>query len=93
MQHDVHHKVTPLSMCQAILDARGANTNGGAEAVAMAERQADVLTLRAGSGDPSAVPTICRISAALKYPPGMKNLNSNCMRKDNTSCNCLEALD
>jgi hypothetical protein len=46
MQHDVHHKVTPLSMCQAILDARGANTNGGAEAVAMAERQADVLTLR-----------------------------------------------
>ncbi|KAG0559122.1 hypothetical protein KC19_10G080700 [Ceratodon purpureus] len=55
---------------QAILDARGANTNGGAEAVAVAERQADMLTLRAGSGDPSAVPTICRISAALKYPPG-----------------------
>jgi len=59
-------------MSQAILDARGANINGGAEAVAFAERQADMLTLRAGSGDPSAVPTICRISAALKYPPGMQ---------------------
>lgn len=59
-------------MPQAILDAKGANTNGRAEVVAFVERQADMLTLRAGSGDPSAVPTICRISAALKYPPGME---------------------
>lgn len=54
------------------MEARGANPNGGAEAIASAERQADMLTLRAGSGDPSAVPTINRVSAAFRtYPPGM----------------------
>lgn len=82
-----------MLLAQAILDARGANTNGGAEAVAVAERQADLLTLRAGSGDPSAVPTICRISAALKYPPGMKISILNFMKKDDISCSCLEAMD
>ena len=78
-------------MAQAILDARGANTNG-TEAVAVGERQVDMLTLRAGSGDPSAVRTICRTSAALKYPPGMKISTLNCMKND-LSCRYLEALD
>ncbi|XP_024384467.1 AUGMIN subunit 5 isoform X1 [Physcomitrium patens] len=55
---------------QALLDTRGVATNAGTEAVVAAERHADMLTVRAGAGDPSAVPTICRISAALKYTPG-----------------------
>lgn len=57
---------------QAMLDAMGASTSGGAEAVAVAERHADTLTARAGSGDPSAIATVCRVSAALHHIPGEK---------------------
>lgn len=42
----------------------------GPEAVASAEKNAAFLTARAGAGDPSAVPSVCRISAALQYPAG-----------------------
>lgn len=48
----------------------GTNASTGPEAVATAERHAAVLTARAGARDPSAVPSICRISAALQYPAG-----------------------
>lgn len=48
----------------------GANGSTGPEAVAAAEKNAAVLTARAGARDPSAIPSICRISAALQYPVG-----------------------
>lgn len=60
----------PVLPVQALLESMGANGSTGPEAVATAERNAAVLTARAGARDPSAVPSICRISAALQYPAG-----------------------
>lgn len=48
----------------------GANGSTGPEAVAAAEKNAALLTARAGARDPSAIPSICRVSAALQYPAG-----------------------
>ncbi|KAJ6684422.1 AUGMIN SUBUNIT 5 [Salix viminalis] len=42
------------------------------EAVAAAEKNAALLTARAGARDPSAIPSICRVSAALQYPAGLE---------------------
>ncbi|KAK4486605.1 hypothetical protein RD792_006856 [Penstemon davidsonii] len=55
---------------QALLESMGASSSTGPEAFATAERNAVVLTARAGARDPTAVPSICRISAALQYPAG-----------------------
>lgn len=55
---------------QALLDSMGANGSTGPEAVAAAEKNAALLTARAGARDPSAIPSICRVSAALQYPAG-----------------------
>ncbi|KAL5205975.1 hypothetical protein ABZP36_034184 [Zizania latifolia] len=52
---------------QALLEALGSNGVTGSEAVAAAEKHAAMLTARAGARDPSAVPSICRISTALQY--------------------------
>ncbi|GJN34088.1 hypothetical protein PR202_gb22726 [Eleusine coracana subsp. coracana] len=52
---------------QALLEALGSNNATGSEALAAAEKHAALLTARAGARDPSAVPSICRISAALQY--------------------------
>lgn len=49
----------------------GANGSTGSEAVAAAEKNAALLTARAGARDPSAIPSICRVSAALQYPAGV----------------------
>lgn len=48
----------------------GANGSTGPEAVAAAEKNAALLTARAGARDPSAIPSICRVSACLQYPTG-----------------------
>lgn len=42
----------------------------GPEAVVNAEKNAALLTARAGARDPSAIPSICRISAALQSHGG-----------------------
>lgn len=55
---------------QALLEFMGSNGSAGPEAVAAAERNAALLTARAGARDPSAVPSICRVSAALQYHSG-----------------------
>lgn len=55
---------------QGLLESMGANGAMGPEAVAAAEKNATLLTARAGARDPSAIPSICRISAALQYPTG-----------------------
>ncbi|KAG0627515.1 hypothetical protein M758_2G207400 [Ceratodon purpureus] len=55
---------------QGLLEGMMSNSASGAEAIAAAERNADLLTARAASGDPSAIPSICRISAATHYPAG-----------------------
>ncbi|XP_077214642.1 HAUS augmin-like complex subunit isoform X2 [Tasmannia lanceolata] len=52
---------------QALLESMGANGSSGPEAVAAAEKNAALLTARAGARDPSAIPSICRVSAALQY--------------------------
>lgn len=52
---------------QALVESIGAIGTTGPEALAAAEKNASLLTSRAGAGDPSAVPSICRISAALQY--------------------------
>lgn len=57
---------------QALLESMGANGSTGPEAVAAAEKNAALLTARAGARDPSAIPSICRISAALQYPSGLE---------------------
>ncbi|GFY84842.1 hypothetical protein Acr_03g0016160 [Actinidia rufa] len=58
---------------QALLESMGVNGSTGPEAVAVAEKNAALLTARAGARDPSAIPSICRISAALQYPAGLEN--------------------
>ncbi|KAF3444920.1 hypothetical protein FNV43_RR14613 [Rhamnella rubrinervis] len=57
---------------QALLESMGANASTGPEAVATAEKNAAILTAKAGARDPSAIPSICRISAALQYPAGLE---------------------
>ncbi|XP_027350049.1 AUGMIN subunit 5 [Abrus precatorius] len=57
---------------QALLEAMGTNGSPGQEAVANAEINAAILTARAGARDPSAIPSICRVSAALQYPAGLE---------------------
>ncbi|RZB53951.1 AUGMIN subunit 5 isoform B [Glycine soja] len=57
---------------QALLEAMGASGPPGQEAVANAEISAAMLTARAGARDPSAIPSICRVSAALHYPAGLE---------------------
>lgn len=55
------------SFKQALLEALGANGATGAEAFAAAEKSATVLAARAGSRDPSSIPSISRISATLHH--------------------------
>ncbi|KAJ6804230.1 AUGMIN subunit 5 [Iris pallida] len=55
---------------QALLEAMGPNGATGPEALVAAEKSAALLTARAGARDPSAIPSICRVSAALQYPVG-----------------------
>jgi hypothetical protein len=57
-------------MVQALLEAIGSSGSSGQEAVANAEISAAILTARAGARDPSAIPSICRVSAALQYAGG-----------------------
>ncbi|MCL7046684.1 hypothetical protein MKW94_008195 [Papaver nudicaule] len=57
---------------QALLDSMGVSGSTGPEAVAAAEKSATLLTARAGSRDPSAIPSICRVSAALQYNAGLE---------------------
>ncbi|CAH2044896.1 unnamed protein product [Thlaspi arvense] len=62
---------------QALLESMGANGSTGPEAVASAEKNAALLTARAGARDPSAIPSICRISAALQYPAGLEGSDAS----------------
>nr|XP_043634986.1 AUGMIN subunit 5-like [Erigeron canadensis] len=60
------------STLQGLLKSMGPSCSTGSEAIADAERNAALLTARAGAGDPSAIPSICRISATLQYPAGFE---------------------
>ncbi|XVF71310.1 hypothetical protein PTKIN_Ptkin12aG0026900 [Pterospermum kingtungense] len=71
---------------QALLESMGANGSTGPEAVAAAEKNAALLTARAGARDPSAIPSICRVSAALQYPAGLEG-------SDAGLASVLESLD
>ncbi|KAK2413201.1 AUGMIN subunit [Trifolium repens] len=57
---------------QALLEAIGSGGSSGQEAVANAEISAAILTAKAGARDPSAIPSICRVSAALQYSAGLE---------------------
>ncbi|KAK9700259.1 hypothetical protein RND81_08G227600 [Saponaria officinalis] len=65
---------------QALLESMGASGSNGPEALAAVEKNAALLTARAGSGDPSAIPSICRISAALQYPSGSDDALSSVLK-------------
>jgi len=52
------------------MESMGANGSTGSGAVAAAEKNAALLTARAGSLDLSAIPSIFHVSAALQYPAG-----------------------
>ncbi|GAU14029.1 hypothetical protein TSUD_168540 [Trifolium subterraneum] len=56
----------------ALLEAIGSGGSSGQEAVANAEISAAILTAKAGARDPSAIPSICRVSAALQYAAGLE---------------------
>ncbi|KAJ0253001.1 hypothetical protein HA466_0121060 [Hirschfeldia incana] len=62
---------------QALLESMGANGSTGPEAIASAEKNAALMTARAGARDPSAIPSICRISAALQYPAGLEGSDAS----------------
>ncbi|XP_072067234.1 AUGMIN subunit 5-like [Arachis hypogaea] len=50
----------------------GASGSSGQEAIANAEMNAAILTARASARDPSAIPSICCVSATLQYPAGLE---------------------
>ncbi|KAH7289238.1 hypothetical protein KP509_31G065400 [Ceratopteris richardii] len=54
---------------QYLLDSMGAG-GPGPESLAAAERQADLITAKAGARDPSAIPSIQRINAATRHISG-----------------------
>ena len=64
------HIYSTIFLNQALLESMGANGSTGPEAFASAEKNAALLTARAGARDPSAISSIYRISAALQYPAG-----------------------
>ncbi|KAB2600839.1 hypothetical protein D8674_041721 [Pyrus ussuriensis x Pyrus communis] len=53
---------------QALLESMGTKGSTGPKVVAAAEKNAAILTAKAGARDPPAIPSIYRISAALQYP-------------------------
>ncbi|KAI3677440.1 hypothetical protein L2E82_51727 [Cichorium intybus] len=57
---------------QALLESMGPAGSTGLDA----EKNAALLTARAGARDPSAIPSICRVSAALQYPAGLEGSDS-----------------
>ncbi|KAI7749441.1 hypothetical protein M8C21_000261 [Ambrosia artemisiifolia] len=69
---------------QALLESMGPSGSTGLDAVAAAEKSATLLTARAGARDPSAIPSICRVSAALQYPAGLEGSDAG------TTSYCLE---
>ncbi|KAL6846617.1 hypothetical protein ACP4OV_024065 [Aristida adscensionis] len=75
---------------QALLEALGSNGATGSEALVAAEKQAALLTARAGARDPSAVPSICRISAALHYNSGTEGTDSGLASVLNSLEFCLK---
>lgn len=87
---------------QVLLEFMGANGSTGPEAVAAAERNAALLTARAGARDPSAVPSICRVSAALQYHAGLDGSDAGlalvleslefCLKLRGSEANVLEDL-
>lgn len=65
-----YHASSLIISCQALLESMGVNASLGPDAIAAAEKNAAMLTAKAGARDPSAIPSICRVSAALQYPAG-----------------------
>ncbi|KAL5986691.1 AUGMIN subunit 5 [Asimina triloba] len=80
----------------------GANGFTGPEAIAAAEKNAALLTARAGARDPSAIPSICRVSAALQYHAGLEGSDAGlalvleslefCLKLRGSEANVLEDL-
>jgi hypothetical protein len=68
----------------------GASGSTGPDAVASAEKNAALLTAKAGARDLSAIPSICRVSSALQYSAGeLLVINIECWShvfRERTSC-------
>ncbi|KAG0448567.1 hypothetical protein HPP92_027770 [Vanilla planifolia] len=52
---------------EALLESMGSAVAIGPEAHVATEKSAFLITARAGAGDPSTIPSICRISSSLQY--------------------------
>lgn len=66
----MHQLLVFFFSIQALLESMGVNVSLGPDTIAAAEKSSAILTAKAGSRDPSAIPSICRVSAALQYPAG-----------------------
>ncbi|KAJ9147479.1 hypothetical protein P3X46_029636 [Hevea brasiliensis] len=87
---------------QALLESMGSSGSAGPEALAVAEKNAALLTARAGARDPSAIPSICRVSAAVQYPAGLGGFDAGlasvleslefCLKLRGSEANVLEDL-
>ncbi|PKA66335.1 hypothetical protein AXF42_Ash007032 [Apostasia shenzhenica] len=74
------------STTQALVESMVATGATGTDALAGTEKNAALLTSRAGAGDPSAIPSVCRISAALQKHSGLDV-------SDDGLASVLESLD
>ncbi|KAJ3677458.1 hypothetical protein LUZ60_003182 [Juncus effusus] len=72
---------------QALLEALGGNGVTGAEAISAAEKTASVITAKAGSRDPTAIPSISRISSSLRHNSSMEGSSDSALKS------VLEALE
>ncbi|KAJ0732308.1 putative HAUS augmin-like complex subunit 5 [Helianthus annuus] len=87
---------------QALLESLNPNSCTGPEQVSVTEKNADLLTARAGSGDPSAIPSICRVASALQYPAGSEGSEASlasvlesmefCLKSRGSEASVLEEL-
>ncbi|GAB2288970.1 AUGMIN subunit 5 [Dionaea muscipula] len=71
---------------QGLLESMGVSGPPGPDTVAAAEKNASLLTARAGARDPSAIPSICRVSSALQHPRGSES-------PETSLASALEALE
>ncbi|KAG6491266.1 AUGMIN subunit 5-like [Zingiber officinale] len=87
---------------QELVESIGVPGATGPEAFAAAEKNAAILTTRAGARDPSAIPSICRISAALQFRSGVEGADAGlasvleslefCLKLRGSEANILEDL-
>ncbi|KAL5723269.1 hypothetical protein ACHQM5_006686 [Ranunculus cassubicifolius] len=80
------------STSQALLDSMGFKGSTGLEAIATAEKNAALLTARAGARDPSAIPSICRLEGLDPRLASVLESLEFCLKLRGSEANVLEDL-